>query len=110
MNQLIENLTKSYYNIHLKSKYLLLNDFHGSRDFYYMIKMAAKLLKNKKESLENIAMESIERNFGGLELDKEDENGEWSSTKKLKQIFCKHQKNNIVNIDKYDVLSIIKKI
>ena len=107
----IENLTKSYhdYKEHLKLKYSLSYDFHGARDFYYLIRIASKLLKNKNNiSPEIIAMESIERNFGGLELDLED-NTKWSSTKKFKQIFSGHQKNNIESIDKYDVFSCIHK-
>ena len=52
-------------------------------------------------------MESIERNFGELELDKED-NTIWMSTKKFKQIFSKNQNNFIENIDKYDIFSCIK--
>ena len=111
--EVIDNLTKSYYDYkeHLKINYPLFYDFHGARDFYYLIKIAANLLKNidnNNKSLENIAMESIERNFGGLELDREDEI-KWSSTKKFKQIFSKNQKNNIENIDKYDVYPCIQK-
>ena len=110
--EIIRNLTKSYhdYKEHLKLKYSLSYDFHGARDFYYLIRIAAKLLKNNNNNIspENIAMESIERNFGGLELDLED-NTKWSSTKKFKQIFSGHQKNNIQNIDKYDVFSCIYK-
>jgi len=41
---LIENLTKSYfdYKNHLKKNYVLNYDFHGARDFYYLIKIAAQ--------------------------------------------------------------------
>ena len=41
---------------------------------------------DKERSLESIAMESIERNFGGLELGKEGDKP-WMSTKKVKQLF-----------------------
>jgi len=85
---LIENLTKSYfdYKNYIKKNYVLSNDFHGSRDFYYLIKITARALKNNvnKKSLESIAMESIERNFGGMELDKEG-NTLCPSTKKFKE-------------------------
>ena len=94
-NNVIENLCKTYfdYKLHLKEKYSLKYDFHGARDFYYLIKITSRLLKNHKtNSLESIAMESIERNFGGLELDKED-NTIWSSTKKVKKLFSKYQNN-----------------
>ena len=108
---LIENLTKSYfdYKNHLKNKYALSYDFHGARDFYYLIKITARAIKNNinKKSLEKIAMESIERNFGGLELDKEGKNL-CPSTKKFKEIFSKHQNNFVENINKYDIFSCIK--
>ena len=53
-------------------------------------------------------MESIERNFAGLELDKEEKH-KWNSTKKFKEIFSKLQKSNVESIDKYDVFSCIQK-
>jgi len=111
LREIIQNLAKSYYDYkeHLKLKYPLYNDFHGTRDFYCLIRIASKLLKNNNnKSPESISMESIERNFGGLELDLED-NTKWSSTKKFKQIFSGHQKNIIENIDKYDIFSCIQK-
>ena len=108
---LIENLTKSYYEYkeYLKIYYKSNYDFHGARDFYFLIKIAAYLLKinDKSRTLENIAMESIERNFGGLELDKEGDKI-WMSTTKFKQIFSKIQNNYIENIEKYDIFSCIK--
>ena len=108
----IENLAKSYYDYKqfLKTKYKTFYDFHGARDFYYLIKITARILKSNfsQESSENIAMESIERNFGGLELDKEAKI-KWNSTKKFKQIFLEYQKSNVENIDKYDVFSCVQK-
>ena len=108
---IIENLTKSYfdYKNHLKKNYVLSYDFHGARDFYYLIKITARAIKNNssKEPLEKIAMESIERNFGGLELDKEGTNL-CPSTKKFKEIFSKHQNNFVQNINKYDIFSCVK--
>ena len=109
---MIENLTKSYYEYkeYIKKYYKSNYDFHGARDFYYLIKIAAHLLKinDKARTLENIAMESIERNFGGLELDKEEDNKIWMSTKKFKQIFSKIQNNYIEDKEKYDIFSCIK--
>ena len=108
---LIENLTKSYfeYKEHLKKYYTLSSDFHGARDFYYLIKIAAREIKNNtsRKPLETIAMESIERNFGGLELDKEGITL-CPSTKKFKELFSKHQNNYIENVNKYDIFSCIK--
>lgn len=45
---LIENLTKAYfdYKNHLRINYMLSYDFHGARDFYYLIKITARELKN----------------------------------------------------------------
>ena len=109
--KIIENLTRSYndYKEHLKKYYSSNSDFHESRDFYYLIKITARLLKNiQAKSLEIIGMESIERNFGGLELDKEKDNTIWPSTKKFKEIFSDYQNNYVENIDKYDIFSCIK--
>ena len=108
---LIENLTKAYHeyknllNEYYKNSY----DFHGSRDFYNLIKITARELKyNKNEkSLEQIAMESIERNFGGIKLNSN--KTKLSSIKKFKQIFQNHQNNFIEDPDKYDIFSCIKK-
>ena len=112
LKNIIENLAKSYYSYKdiLKKHYGLYYDFHGARDFYNLIKITSRLLKYniKKQSLESIAMESIERNFGGLELDKEEANIKWPSTKKFKQLFSKYQNNYVENIDKYDIFSCIK--
>ena len=108
---MIENLTKSYleYKEHLNKYYLNDYDFHGARDFYNLIKIAARELKNNvdKKSLEKIGMESIERNFGGLELTQEG-TPNYPSTKKFKEIFSKHQNSFIEDINKYDILSCIK--
>jgi len=66
-------------------------------------------LKNnvEKKSLEKIGMESIERNFGGLELDKEGTEL-CPSTQKVKALFSKHQNNFVENIYKYDIFSCVK--
>ena len=50
--KMIENLTESYYRYkqYLKKNNLSNYDFHGSRDFYYLIKIASKLLKNNDKS------------------------------------------------------------
>ena len=104
---LIENLTKAYndYKKYLKLYHKDDYDFHGARDFYNLIKITARKLKQNinELSLEQIAMESIERNFGGLELKKN-----YPSTKKFKEIFEKHQNDFIEDTDKYDVFSCIK--
>ena len=63
----------------LINEYQKVEDFHGSRDFYHLIKNAMRaLLKRAKEEQnldidehikERIGIESLERNFGGLEFD-----------------------------------------
>ena len=111
--KLIENLTKSYfdYKIYFKKLYDEYYDFHGARDFYNLIKITAREMKDNisQKSLEKIAMESIERKFGGLELTREDKNyPHYPSTKKFKEIFSKNQNNYIEDINKYDVFSCIR--
>ena len=56
------------YKSYLKENKNDLYDFHGNRDFYYMIKIAAyKMIKNNNKI--DSALKSIERNFGGFELE-----------------------------------------
>ena len=105
--ELFQNLVDSY----IKYKnYLneindgIYKDFHGNRDFYNLIKIAAKKLKhninnniNFNFNFEQFAFECIERNFGGLEF----------SIKKFKQFY-----KNIKNYDEipndYDIIRNIK--
>ena len=79
-----------------------IREFHGTRDFYHLIKITSKLfIKNKftKEifDIENILNESIERNFGGLD----------NSIKIFKKLFKKYVPN-INEINEYDVMNCIK--
>jgi len=77
-----EDLSSAYYTYkkqlnlypskfeNLKLKYSI-KEYHGTRDFYYLIKIASKLLiKHKfpqnRKIIINLLYESIERNFGGL--------------------------------------------
>ena len=81
-NKIFENLSKAYFSFIKKKKEK--NDenkyFHGSRDFYSLIKgVISDIIKNKEkldniynkdnrtDILLNICMKNIERNFGGLE-------------------------------------------
>ena len=67
---------------------------------------------NKQNSIESIAMESIERNSGGLELEDKGDNYNIiisNSTKKFKKIFSKYQEINEESIDKYDVYTCVQK-
>ena len=80
-------------------------DFHGNRDFYHLIKIFARNLIDKEENnslnedtLIESAIDSIERNFGGMFFD----NGK-SSVQKFKEILAK--KYTQINIKKdYDVV------
>ena len=109
--KLIENLTKSYFEYkkfiqnYCGSNY----NFHGLRDFYNLIKITAKSLKNKEsnKSIEKIAMVSIERNFGGFESNFGG-NNLCSSIQKFKEIFRSIQNSYVEDVDKYDIFSCIK--
>ena len=93
---LFETLAITYhdYKEELIKKYAKKEDFHGSRDFYHLIKGSmSSLLKKEidKKNLdidehikETIGIESLERNFGGLEFD----NGK-TSLEIVKSIFKK---------------------
>ena len=77
-------------------------EFHGKRDFYYLIKTVSKMLLDNnfpKENyeIENILNESIERNFGGLEF----------SIRIFKKIFKKYVPN-INEVNEYNVMNCIK--
>ena len=103
-----------YKNI-LKKQYTIQEDFHGSRDFYHLIKTSMRqLLKKKEEDFglnidENVKQEiginSIERNFAGLEFNAGQE-GSKTSLEIIKSLF----KKRYINCDirkKYDVLKTI---
>ena len=101
----IKNLAISYYKYkeYLKKNYKSYYDFHGVRDFYYLIKSVSRKLKNNNID----AIESIERNFGGLEIKKGD-NIE-SSSMLFKQIYFENiDSNEEENLNNYDVISCIK--
>ena len=73
-SELFRKLAISYfkYKEYMKKNHIEYYDFHGNRDFYHLIKTACKKMinyKNTREYINNerIALESIERNFGGLD-------------------------------------------
>ena len=73
--ELFRKLAVTYfkYKEYMKNNHIELYDFHGNRDFYHLIKTACKKIisyKNTREYINNerIALESIERNFGGLDF------------------------------------------
>ena len=78
LNSKYESLFNSFSSAYLKyidsyKNEKLYKDFHGARDFYSLIKICSKhLIEAEKEKInlnaKDIAIESIERNFGGLEL------------------------------------------
>jgi len=75
-----ENLGKSYFEY---KNYLKINhsndgkgDFHGNRDFYHLIKNSARNIIDKdggnsldEQSLVECAVDSIERNFAGIQFE-----------------------------------------
>ncbi|OUM67355.1 hypothetical protein PIROE2DRAFT_58828 [Piromyces sp. E2] len=95
-----EYISSSNFNFNTKQKYK--KEFHGSRDFYHLIKTASKLFIKSdftKEGyeIENILNESIERNFGGLDF----------SIKIFKKLF-KNYVPFINEINEYDVIQCIE--
>ena len=108
--ELFETLAVTYYEYknELIKKYTIKEDFHGSRDFYHLIKNAMrKILKEADEKRDKnmdehikeiIGINCLERNFGGLEFD----NG-ISSLEIVKKIFQKIYVNCTIS-KKYDVL------
>ena len=89
-----ETLARTYYKYILQNQQSLAEnrDFHGNRDFYNLIKTAAreliekknKLAQNEKKILTEIAILCLNRNFGGLE----------NSSSKIKEIFKKEYGHN----------------
>ena len=109
---LFEDLATTYYNYKQELKnYEGKQEFHGSRDFYHLIKLAAKTLFNKypqgnidENIKQNIALNSIERNLAGLKFD---DHSKSTSLEKVKLIFQKKYNNCEVS-KKYNVLEKIE--
>jgi len=109
---IIVEMSKAYYEFISTKKNQ--NDenqyFHGSRDFYSLIKIIINgIIKNKKELevdnqeikneiINKICLDSIERNFGGLD----------DSVDEFKRLYLKQKLDSINNIKKYDILKCIK--
>ena len=66
------NLAKTYqkYKDHLSKKLQEKQDFHGTRDFYNLIKQCAREVKNSanltEQELFDLGCKGLERNFGGF--------------------------------------------
>ena len=78
-------------------------DFHGNRDFFHLIKYSAAKIQEKKNKgnidnnyLLNLAIDSFERNFGGLELD----NGQ-TGFNIIKEKFYEYSNQDRIN--KFDI-------
>ncbi len=102
----INELAKSYYLFKESYKDEIKNkDFHGTRDFYNLIKITSKQIKNAisqnkildENTICNILNNSIERNFGGLP----------NSVLNFKSIIHKKY-TNINNLSNYDVKKAIQ--
>ena len=111
--QYYKDLGSAYYEYrnYLKNNYLtdVRQDFHGNRDFYHLIKIFTRNLIAKDEqkllndeTVLDCAIDSIERNFGGTELDKEK-----NSVQKFKEEFAKKYPKIKVTKE-YDVLERVK--
>ena len=106
------DLAMTYYEYKNElKKYRDKQEFHGARDFYHLIKNAAKTLFNKypqgntdENIKQNIGIYSIERNLAGLKFD---DHLKTTSLEKVKKIFQKKYINCEVS-KKYDVLEKIK--
>jgi len=78
-----------------------MKEFHGTRDFYYLIKIVCKLFiengfTNDQDKIYSILNESIERNFGGLD-----------NSIKLFKAKLKKYVPSIEDEQKYDVMNCI---
>ena len=106
---LIEALACSYYeykqNANLNK---LIENFHGNRDFYNLIKCAMReLIKerdninelNKEKILTKIGLMSLTRNFGGLDTSLKD------IKKKFKEVYTNYNEDESYN---YSILECIK--
>ena len=110
--RLFLDLAMTYYEYKNKLKnFKDKQEFHGARDFYHLIKNAAKTLFNKypegnidNNIKETIGIYSIERNLAGLKID---DHLKTTSLEIVKKIFQKKYNNCVVS-KKYDVLEKIK--
>ena len=96
---LFSHLAISYYKYkeYLRTKDEKNQDFHGSRDFYHLIKKAARNLKHEPNLTRSIAMEALECNFGGLP----------NSVKIIKEFYFQ-ESGEKGNADDYRVLKCVK--
>ena len=103
-NNLFNYLAEAYFEYKKFLKNDKQEDFHGSRDFYNLNKISAKKIRTlmdeknniSKDELVQIAINSIERNFGGLE----------NSLHEFKTIF-KNLIPNSNSVDDYNVMECI---
>ena len=112
--EFFETLAITYYKYKEKliKEYTIKEEFHGSRDFYHLIKNAAREIIKKSNEQKNeideqskkmIGINCLERNFGGLEFDK----GKKTSLEIIKEIY-KDKYEDIPITKKYDILQKIK--
>ena len=108
---LYNNIATTYFKYKNElNNYIDKKEFHGSRDFYYLVKIIAKNLNKytkeniEKNVLQNIALNGIERNLAGLKFD---DYHETTSLEKVKKIFQEKYNNCEVN-NKYNVIEKIQ--
>ena len=110
---LFENLAITYYEYKNElNKKTELQDFHGTRDFYHLIKNASRIINTKKLNQQDLVIDEqtkkmtgincIERNFAGLEFNKQK-----TSLEVIKEIF-KTKYEEVPVTKEYDVLQKIR--
>ena len=112
--ELYENLGLAYYKYKNDNRIKYderKKDFHGNRDFYHLIKnVALNIFKKVRIEIEdfdqhmadNFSKVSIERNFGGLQID-----NEITSIEKFKDILSRYY-SNLQLRGRYDILENIE--
>ncbi len=105
--KLLKDLSKAVYKY--KKRLLDSKDpnryFHGTRDFYHLIKSVVRNILNKKEcDLINEAFFSIESNYNGLL-----KNNECFSSKEIEREFIKNYSlENKTQFNKFDIIHFIR--
>ncbi len=107
--ELFKNLASTYYeyklNLNAKNKF---QEFHGTRDFYHLIKNTSNKIRDMNNPDDNsiieIGVQCLERNFGGISKLE----GNKNSIKVIEEIFKKRY-DNVNAKNEYEVMECIKR-
>ena len=102
--------SKEFRQLKEKDK-IIKEEFHGSRDFYYLIKgIANELNENTNNDLKSIVKKNIERNFGGLEItiDFEEDYGNIEEMEQYNKVTFNRFLNEIKKKKKWSSVQIFK--